>query len=220
MKIEDYLDPTRRLIDGVLYDCWPHGPVLPVVRGGSEDDPNPDPEPKEFKAPSSQEELDRIINAAVGRTHSKYSDYEDLKAKATKLDELEAEGQSELEKERTGRETAEQERDRLAGENKRIKIEAALIGAAAGKAEDVAAAATLILAEPAKYAVTIDDAGQVTGADTAVKTLLEDKPFLASTGSGGAVDTGQGRNRGRGDGKKSGLAAGRERFEERHGTSK
>lgn len=42
----------------------------------------------EFKAPQSQEELDKILNAAVARTHKQY---EPLKEKATKWDEHEAE---------------------------------------------------------------------------------------------------------------------------------
>lgn len=42
-----------------------------------------------FKAPSSQEELDKIINQAVARTHKRYADYDDLKARAEKVGELE-----------------------------------------------------------------------------------------------------------------------------------
>lgn len=52
----------------------------------------------EFKAPTSQEELDRIINAAVARTHKKYGDYEELRAKAAKLAEIEEANKTESEK--------------------------------------------------------------------------------------------------------------------------
>ena len=42
----------------------------------------------EFTPPASQEELDKIINAAVARTHKKYEGFEDYKAKAEQLDQL------------------------------------------------------------------------------------------------------------------------------------
>lgn len=44
---------------------------------------------KEFTPPASQEELDRIIGARIAREHAKFSDYDDLKAKAAKFDEAE-----------------------------------------------------------------------------------------------------------------------------------
>ena len=42
-----------------------------------------------FKAPASQEELDRIIQKRIERERSRFSDYDDLKAKAEKASELE-----------------------------------------------------------------------------------------------------------------------------------
>ena len=42
-----------------------------------------------FKAPSSQEELDRIIQKRLDRERSKFADYDDLKSKADKLREFE-----------------------------------------------------------------------------------------------------------------------------------
>jgi len=44
-----------------------------------------------FRPPASQEELDRIINTAVARTHKKYEGFDDLKAKADLLDAVKAE---------------------------------------------------------------------------------------------------------------------------------
>lgn len=52
----------------------------------------------EFKAPTSQEELDRIINTAVARTHKKYGDYDELRAQAAKLSEIEEANKTEAEK--------------------------------------------------------------------------------------------------------------------------
>lgn len=43
----------------------------------------------EYKAPETQEELDAIIGARLKREREKYADYEELKAKAAKLDEAE-----------------------------------------------------------------------------------------------------------------------------------
>ena len=42
----------------------------------------------EFTPPASQEELDKIINAAVARTHKKYEGFEGFKAKAEQFDKL------------------------------------------------------------------------------------------------------------------------------------
>lgn len=44
----------------------------------------------EFKAPQSQEELDKLINGAVARTHQRYTGHDDFKAKAEKWDAAEA----------------------------------------------------------------------------------------------------------------------------------
>lgn len=51
-------------------------------------------EPKTF----SQDEVNAIVNDRLKRVTEKYKDYDDLKAKADKLDEMEAAGKSELEK--------------------------------------------------------------------------------------------------------------------------
>ena len=43
-----------------------------------------------FKAPASQEELDRIIQKRLERERSRYADYEDVKARAERAAELES----------------------------------------------------------------------------------------------------------------------------------
>lgn len=62
-----------------------------------------------FKAPASQEELDRIIQARLDRERKRFSDYDDIKAKAAKYAELEEANKTEAQK------TA----DRLAAAEKR-----------------------------------------------------------------------------------------------------
>lgn len=53
-----------------------------------------EPQDKTF----TQEELDRIVQERLYKEKQKYGDYEELKAKASKLDELEEAQKSELEK--------------------------------------------------------------------------------------------------------------------------
>lgn len=62
----------------------------------------------QFKAPASQEELDRIIQARLARERKNIpTDYDDLKAKAAKLAEIEAANQTEAEKAQARLEAAE-----------------------------------------------------------------------------------------------------------------
>jgi hypothetical protein len=62
----------------------------------------------EFKAPATQEELNAIIEGRLSRERAKYSDYSDLKAKASKFEEAEEEKKSELEKVATKAQKAEE----------------------------------------------------------------------------------------------------------------
>jgi hypothetical protein len=52
----------------------------------------------EFKAPASQEELNRIIAERVKRVEAKYADYKDVKTKAEQLDKLSEASKSEQDK--------------------------------------------------------------------------------------------------------------------------
>ena len=52
----------------------------------------------QFEAITSQEELDRIITNRLSRERAKYSDYDDLKAKSQKWDEVEEANKTELQK--------------------------------------------------------------------------------------------------------------------------
>lgn len=49
-------------------------------------EPAPQPAPSEYKAPASQEELDRIVEGRLARDRAKYADYDDLKKKAADHD--------------------------------------------------------------------------------------------------------------------------------------
>ena len=85
----------------------------------------------EFKAPTSQEELDRIIATRLDRERKKFADYDEVKAKAAKLAEIEEANKSEAER------TAE----RLAAAEKRAaELEAKALKAEVAAAKGVPAA--------------------------------------------------------------------------------
>lgn len=66
---------------------------------GGENTPSGEtPAADEFKAITSQDELNAAIKDRLDRERAKFKDYGDLKAKAAKLDEIEAANASELEK--------------------------------------------------------------------------------------------------------------------------
>lgn len=56
------------------------------------------PPAEEFKAITSQDDLNKVISERVARERAKYADYKDIKAKAAKLDEIETANQTEAEK--------------------------------------------------------------------------------------------------------------------------
>ena len=68
----------------------PEGGTQGAPQGGTQGAPQGGTEPKTF----TQEEVNRIVQNRV----AKYADYEDLKAKAAKLDEIEEANKSELQK--------------------------------------------------------------------------------------------------------------------------
>ncbi len=82
----------------------------------SEETPN-EQQPQEggnsgYTPPASQEELNQIITQRIDRERAKFGDYDDLKAKAARLSEIEESNKSEIEKaqERAAEAQAEVER--------------------------------------------------------------------------------------------------------------
>lgn len=67
----------------------------------------------EFKPITSQEELNKLIGARINSVKSQYADYDDIKAKAAKYDEVEQANKSELQKLQERAEAAERERDSI-----------------------------------------------------------------------------------------------------------
>lgn len=66
-------------------------------------------ETTEFKAPASQEELNAIVEKRLARERAKYSNFDEIKAKAEKFDEVEESKKSDLDK-LTGKLTKAEER--------------------------------------------------------------------------------------------------------------
>ena len=104
--------------------------------------PNPNPDPNsstqdgntssdstsgagdQFKPITSQEDLNKTIAARIERERAKFSDYDDVKAKAARLDEIEAANKSELEKAQDARAAAEKARDKAVADGLRWRIAA------------------------------------------------------------------------------------------------
>ena len=78
-----------------------------------------------FKAPASQEELDRIVQARLDRERKRFSDYEELKAKASKLAEIEEANKTEAEKAQARAEAAEKRAIELEAKALRAEVAAA-----------------------------------------------------------------------------------------------
>ena len=118
----------------------------------------------------NQAEVDRLLGERASRERAKFSDYADLKAKATKYQEYEDAQKSELEREREARVTAETTaKAAMDRANQRLiraefVAKAALLGAA--HPEDAYALAD-------KTAIQQGDDGTVTGVSDAVKALVE-----------------------------------------------
>lgn len=164
--------------------------------------PAPTPEPAKTL---TQDEVDRIIQERVARERAKYADYDDLKAKAEKADELEAEGQSELEKARSAAEKAAQGQtaaeqkatEALQQAQETVRRAAVVMEAAKAGAVDPEDVHALLSArgfaftkDDKKLEVTIGDDGQVTGAEEVVNAFLEEKPNLVGETPPGPGDGG------------------------------
>jgi Phage minor structural protein GP20 len=183
----------------------------------SEQDGTPTDIPSDAPKTFSQEQVDRMIQDRLARLKpTKPEDYDDLKAKATKLAELEAAQLTETERLQAERDAIKAERDAAKaeieaarGEAKAQRIAAAILAEAA---KQKAIDPTDVVALIAKDAVTIGDDGQVTGAEDAVKALLEAKPHLVGVPKKPQPDPGQGARTPSGPS----VDAGRDLYRERH----
>ena len=130
----------------------------------------------------TQAELDEILKQRLARAVP--ADYDDLKSKAQKLDELEAANKTEVERALAKAEKAEKERSETeARANATLKRAAIIEAAASQNAADTSVVVALLINSED---VTIGKDGEITGAEKAVKDLLKEKPFLVKGQSAGA----------------------------------
>lgn len=80
------------------------------------------PAANEFKPITSQQELDAALKGRLERERAKFKDYNDLKAKADMLDQIEQANLSELDKANSRATSAESERDNFRAEALRLRI--------------------------------------------------------------------------------------------------
>lgn len=80
-----------------------------------EQDQTSTPEGDEFEPITSQEDFEKRLGSRLQRERAKFADYDDLKSRAAKLDEIEQANKSELERER-------EQREALARENEELRL--------------------------------------------------------------------------------------------------
>jgi hypothetical protein len=121
----------------------------------------------------TQEDIDRVVKDRLARERGKYADYDELKAKAGKLDEIEAANQSELEKAQQAAEKAKTEGaqaiERANGRLIRAELLSALTAANVSKPE-------VLLSAIDKTGLTVNDDGSVSGVDEVVAAFVEANP--------------------------------------------
>lgn len=143
-----------------------------------------------FKPVTSQEQFDRMVQERIARERQKFADYEELKAKAAKLDELEQQNATELERAQKAAAEAQAAYERLQTEARETRLRAAIIAEAAKpdrKVVDPDAVVSLI----DRSALEIDDAGVPTNIAEAMDSLLATKPYLvAQAPTRGSADQG------------------------------
>jgi hypothetical protein len=136
------------------------------------------PPPAEPPAPSAtftQAQLDAIVGDRLARERAKFEGFDDLKAKAAKLDEIEAASLSETE--RLSRELEAERASRTAAEQRATDaLRRSSVVSAAQRAGAIDPDAVLALLP--EGSVTVKDDGSVTGVDEAVSALLAAKPYL------------------------------------------
>lgn len=194
-------------------------PIPPICGGSGEDDP------KTF----SQEDLDRIVGERLARERSNApkvpDDYEDLKAKAARLTELEAAGQSDLDKANARAEQAEAKAQQA--ETKAAEAESRATAAQRRQSVIEAASAPIKVGEqehrfvdPTVLPMFIPDDVDITdpaAVSTALAKVLTNRPYLAATGRTGVPNFEAGP-RGNAPSKQGGDA-GQAEADRRFGTS-
>lgn len=200
--------PLDRLPDRLRWALL-HLAGMPPVMGGEdppkedppkEDPPKEDP-PKEDPPKSfSQDEVNRIVEQRLARDRKDRPSDDELAAlrdKAKKHDDAEAANQSELDKEKQRADAAEQTAQDATAKAQETLRKAAILTAAAKEGVDADIVHALLQTNNFKVKkddqeleVIVGDDGQVTGAEDAVKALIEQKSLVGTTPDPGPGDGG------------------------------
>lgn len=126
----------------------------------------------------TQEQFDAIIADRLERERKKYGDYEVLKSRAAKLQELEDAQKSDAQKQAERIQALEAQAAQALTARREADLKSVLVSAAskAGFLDPMDAYAMLD-----KSAITIGDDGTVSGVEDAIKALVEAKPYLLKT---------------------------------------
>lgn len=133
-----------------------------------------------FRPITSQEELDRVMKRRLNQQRAQFADYDDAKAKAAKLDELEEANKSEMEKAASARAKAEQDAADARRELQEERTRSAVLSEAA-KQGAVDPDAVFRLLDHSE--LEMDDTGKPKNVAAAVEALLADRTYLVA-GSG------------------------------------
>jgi hypothetical protein len=155
----------------------------------------PEPTPAAEPAPErtfTQAELDRIVQDRLARAKmTPPADYEELKAAKARLDGIEEQNKTELEKAQTRAEKAEQRATQIETEAKETRLRAAIIAEAA-KPDRKVLDPEAVVALLDRTTLELDDQGVPTNIAKAMDSLLEAKDYLVATSGGARGNADQG----------------------------
>lgn len=97
-------------------------PAAVPDQGGKEAVPTPTA--VDFKPITSQDEFERALGRRLERERSKFADYDSLRDKAAKLDQIEEQNKTEMQRIAERAEAAERERDKVRAESLRWRVAA------------------------------------------------------------------------------------------------
>ncbi len=131
----------------------------------------------------TQSEVDNIVQDRLARERKKFADYDDLKSKASRFDEMEAESLSAQEKAEKRAIAAEERSTELVTAMKQNRLHSSIL-AEAGKSGrnvvDPEAVLTFLTGADSEF-VSIDDDGTPTNVAEAMDQLLEKRSYLVAS---------------------------------------
>lgn len=135
-----------------------------------------------------QAELDRVVGARLAREREKYADYETLKERAAKLDEIEQQNKTEFERAQERADQLERENTSLKEAQRELRVGQIVLNEAS-KRDIVDPDAALKLLD--RDSLTFDESGAPTNVGDLLDGLVKDKPWLARKGApAGSFDGG------------------------------